>query len=116
MLRRSRTTSAVAAAAAPTGGDEPPPRKRHSRFTILHVRDGNRVALHVSPGGKVAARVGPRTQFGSPETLTVAARRGRWVGVTTSEPPNGRLGWVDERSSALEEHRTQVSLQVDLSS
>jgi hypothetical protein len=93
-----------------------PRRKRPGRFTILHVRDGKRVALRVSPGGKVAARVGPRTQFGSPETLTVADRRGHWAGVTTSERPNGRLAWVDERSSGLEEHRTRVSLRVDLSS
>jgi lipoprotein-anchoring transpeptidase ErfK/SrfK len=93
-----------------------PRRTRPGRFTILQVRKGKRVSLRLKPGGKVAARVGPRTQFGSPETLTVADRRGHWVGVTTSERPNGRLGWVDERSSALEEHRTRVSLRVDLSS
>jgi hypothetical protein len=92
-----------------------PARRRHGRFTILRVRNGKRVALRVSPGGKVAARTGPRTQFGSPETLTVAERRGRWVGVTTSARPNGRLAWVDKRSRGLEEHATRVSLRVDLS-
>ncbi|MEA2443437.1 MAG: hypothetical protein QOJ12_729 [Thermoleophilales bacterium] len=93
-----------------------PRRKRPGRFTILSVRAGERIALRVKPGGKVAASVGPRTQFGSPETLTVADRRGHWVGVTTSERPNGRLGWVDERSTGLEEHSTRVSVRVDLSS
>jgi hypothetical protein len=91
-------------------------RKRRAPFTILHVRGRERVSLRVKPGGKVAARVGSRTRFGSAQTLTVAERRGRWLGVTTSERPNGRLAWVDGRSSALEEHRTRVSLRVDLSS
>jgi hypothetical protein len=93
----------------------PAPRPRRGLFTILRVRDGARVALRVKPGGKVAARVGSHTEFGSAQTLTVAERRGRWVGVTTSARPNGRLAWVDGDTRAVEPHQTRVSLRVDLS-
>src|SRR3954470_18750815 len=64
-------------------------------FTILHVRRGRRVALRVEPDGRVFQRIGSRTEFGSPQTLTVADRRGRWLGVTSPARRNGRLAWVD---------------------
>jgi hypothetical protein len=100
----------VAAEAAPA----PRPRRRPG-FTIVHVRLGHRVSLRIKPRGHVFRRIGSRTQFGSRQTLTVADRRGRWLGVTTSERRNGKLAWVDGRSSALEPHRTRVSLHLDLS-
>ena len=84
-------------------------------FTILHVRHGRRVSLRVEPRGRVFRRIATRTEFGSRQTLTVADRRGRWLGVTTTERRNGRLAWVDGRSGALERHRTRVSLRVDRS-
>jgi lipoprotein-anchoring transpeptidase ErfK/SrfK len=62
----------------------------------------------------VIARVGPRTPFGSPRTLQVAARRGAWVGVTDSTLPNNRLAWVADRTSALVTRRTRISLRVSL--
>jgi hypothetical protein len=92
-------------------GDDRPRRARG--FTILHVRRGHRVSLRVDPGGRVFRRIGSRTEFRSRQTLAVADRRGRWLGVTTSERRNGRLAWVDGRSRALEHHRTRVSLRVD---
>lgn len=92
---------------------ETPRRKRG--FEVLRVRFGHRVSLRVEPRGHVFRRIGPRTEFGSPQTLAVAKRRGRWLGVTTTERRNGRLAWVDGRSSALERHRTRVSLRVDRS-
>ncbi len=94
-------------------------RRRRAReqagFTILHLHRGRRAALRVKPRGRVFRRVGPRTEFGSRLTLTVAKRRGRWLGVTTSELPNGKLAWVDGRSRALERHRTRMVLRVDRS-
>jgi lipoprotein-anchoring transpeptidase ErfK/SrfK len=90
-------------------------KRRRGQFTILRVRRGKGVALRVGPGGRVAARVGSRTEFGSPQTLTVVKRSGRWVGVTASQRPNGKLAWVDGGSSAVHRDRTRVSLHVDLS-
>jgi lipoprotein-anchoring transpeptidase ErfK/SrfK len=63
----------------------------------------------------VLAQVGSTTQFGSPTTLSVAARRGRWLGMTSTDLPNGTLGWVKAGSGSLQAHRTQISLRVDLS-
>ena len=48
-------------------------------------------------------------------TLAVAGRRGRWLGVTSPERPNGRLAWVDGRSGAFKRDRTRVSLRIDRS-
>ena len=39
--------------------------------------------------------VGATTEFGSPRVLSVAARRGAWLGVVTDEQPNGQLAWVE---------------------
>src|SRR4051794_12649318 len=92
-----------------------PTARRPRGFEVLRVRFGHRVSLRVEPRGHVFRRIGPRTAFGSQQTLAVAKRRGRWLGVTTTERPNGRLAWVDGRASALERHRTRVSLRVDRS-
>jgi hypothetical protein len=90
-------------------------RKRDSGYTILRVRKGERIALRARPGGRVVARVGSRTNFGSPQTLTVVRRRGRSLGVTSTDLPNNRVGWVDGRTNKLQPRRTKVSLLVDLS-
>jgi len=89
--------------------------RRARGFTILHVRRNHRVSLRVEPRGRIFRRIGVRTAFGSRQTLTVAARRGRWLGVTTTERPDGRLAWIDGRSDALSRHRTRVALRVDRS-
>jgi lipoprotein-anchoring transpeptidase ErfK/SrfK len=90
-------------------------QRRRGGYTIVRVRHGARIKLRAKPGGRTVARVGSRTEFGSPQTLTVADRRGRWLGVTTSERPNGRVAWVDRRTPGLQERRTRVSLHLDLS-
>jgi hypothetical protein len=70
-----------------------------------------RLAVRARPGGKVIFRLPPRTAFGSPRVLGVAARRapwvglgrarGRWLGVITPALPNGRLGWVRQGAVRL---------------
>ncbi len=82
---------------------------------IVAVKAGATVALRSRPGGDVAARVADRTEFGSPQRLGVVRRHGRWLGVTTPDLPNGRLGWVDGRSAAVRVERTRWSIQADLS-
>ena len=60
------------------------------------------------------ARVGRRTVFGSPRAFTVFRQHGKWLAVTTSELPNGRLAWVNARRG-LSFTRTRYSLHADLS-
>lgn len=47
--------------------------------------------------------------------LGVAARRGRWLGLITSERPNGRLAWAHRRQGGLALLRTSYALRADLS-
>jgi hypothetical protein len=103
---------AIADAAAP-----PHVRQAHRRppSEVLRIRDGATVVLRSKPRGRVIARIGPRTEFGSPTALSVAARRGRWVAVPSAVLGNGRLGWVDSRSGALAHRSTHVRLVIDLS-
>src|SRR4051812_16419915 len=89
-------------------------RRPTPSFTIEHVRAGRDVALRTAPGGRVIARAGTRTEFGSPQTLRVAARHGSWIGVSADEVPNNRLAWVDAKTKALEPKRTETSLRVSL--
>jgi lipoprotein-anchoring transpeptidase ErfK/SrfK len=63
----------------------------------------------------VIARAGPHTEFGATRVLSVAARRGPWLGVVATELPNGRLAWVNRRHAALRLRRTAYSLHADLS-
>jgi lipoprotein-anchoring transpeptidase ErfK/SrfK len=93
-----------------------PARKPQPSFSIAHVRAGRTIALRSKPGGPVVAHVPSTTQFGSPTTLAVAATRGDWVGLTSTELPNGKLGWVKRRRrDDLSTTSTHVSLRVDLS-
>jgi hypothetical protein len=52
------------------------------------------VELYRFPGAAPLATVGTRTEFGSPQTLTVVARYGDWSGVISSRTANNRLAWV----------------------
>jgi L,D-transpeptidase catalytic domain len=84
---------------------------------IAEVRPGRSLALHSRPFGNVLARVGARTPFGSPRTLgVVTTRRGRWLAVTEAGVDGNRLVWVDARAGGLRYARTQLELDVDLSS
>ena len=73
------------------------------------------VPLHDRPNGAIVVWVGPRAEFGSSRALSVAARRGAWLGVVTTERPNGRLAWIRRDMAALALRRTAYSLHADLS-
>ena len=45
----------------------------------------------------------------------MAATRGRWLGLTSSDVPNGKLGWVRSGDPSLVVRTTPVSLLIDLS-
>src|SRR5437879_417078 len=65
---------------------------------VAHPR-GKALVVRATPGGAVVARLGTRTEFGSPLVLSVAARRGHWLGVISSRVPNGTLGWIEVRAA-----------------
>jgi hypothetical protein len=90
-------------------------RPRRTRPSLLAEVHGT-VALSDRPGGPAAISVGPTTEFGSPRVLSVAARRGDWLGVVTTERPNGQLAWVRRGDPALRLRTTPWSLVADLSS
>jgi len=88
---------------------------REPGYEVVAPKPGRTLVVHARPGGPVVARLGARTEFGSPTTLAVAARRGRWLGVVTTHLPNGTLGWVGPAQGALHKTRTRKSLVLDLS-
>jgi len=91
------------------------PARMTPTYTVARVRAGHSVKLRAKPGGSAVAKLGPRTEFGSKRVLAVAAVRGRWLGVSVPERPNGKLGWIDSRSGAIDRSRVKVSLRADLS-
>jgi lipoprotein-anchoring transpeptidase ErfK/SrfK len=105
----------VVAPQRPAAPAKPAPKPQPT-FSIAHVRSGHTVTLRSKPGGPVLARVPATTQFGSPTTLAVAATHGNWVGLTSTDLPNGKLGWVRRRRhDDLRTTSTHLSIRVDLS-
>jgi lipoprotein-anchoring transpeptidase ErfK/SrfK len=94
----------------------PAPSARPAAPVALVARvTGERVAVHAAPGGAVTETVGARTEFGSPRSLGVVRREGRWLGVTLPELGNGRVGWVDRAAGGVVTVPTRVGVVVDLS-
>jgi lipoprotein-anchoring transpeptidase ErfK/SrfK len=61
----------------------------------------------------VLGTVGPRTEFGSPDVLSVARIDDGWLGVVSELAGNGRLGWIP--LSAVTLGRDSFQLQASLS-
>ena len=87
----------------------PPPAESY----LVAKVSAPRVAVHASPNGPRIAAVTSQTEFGSPQTLSVVQKRGRWLGVVTSAVENGRIGWVDR--SGLRYQSVRLKLEADLS-
>jgi lipoprotein-anchoring transpeptidase ErfK/SrfK len=105
----------LAVKAPPATAPKPAPKPQPT-FSIARVRPGRSVELRSKPGGPVVANVASTTQFGSPTTLAVAATKGNWVGLTSTDLPNGTLGWAKRRRrDDLTTTKTQLSIRVDLS-
>ena len=88
---------------------QPPKPKGH----LLAALAGS-VSYSSQPGGQAAGSLSATSEFGSQQVLSVAARRGPWLGVVTSALPNGQLAWVKRSDVRLA--RTRWSLHADLSS
>jgi hypothetical protein len=99
-------------ATTPTATPRPVP-VRPRRGETLAAKVTRRTALRSSPGGKVLFHLRRRTEFGSAMVLAVLKQKGFWLGVTSGELANGRLGWV--RQSEVKLLRETWSIRVDLS-
>jgi hypothetical protein len=84
-------------------------------FGVVRVRSGRSIRLYSKPKGGGIATVGARTEFGSRSVMSVVRRRGRWLAVTTTAVPNGRVAWVRADSPALDRGRVRMAISVDLS-
>jgi lipoprotein-anchoring transpeptidase ErfK/SrfK len=91
------------------------PRRPRPAHAIVSVRKGRSVTMRSTPGGHALERLGVRTRFGTPTALSVVKRRGRWLGVSTADRPNGRLGWVRSAGATLRRTTTHLAIHVDLS-
>jgi lipoprotein-anchoring transpeptidase ErfK/SrfK len=113
----ARPSAFLTAASAPPPAAEPGPAPVPASpgRVVVRPRAGEQVAVRARPRGTVVARLGAHTEFGSPTTLLVVERRGRWLGVVTTHVPNGRLGWIDSQAHGLVSSRTRVRLAIDLS-
>ena len=96
---------AVLALLAPTSSG------KAGEHVIAHVHAP--VAVLAAPAGRPLARLGARTTFGSPRTLSVLARSGRWLEVT-ADGLSGRYGWVNADAAGLTFSTTPLSITVSL--
>ena len=99
--------------APPPPPPPPPPRLERVDDLAARVPPGRHVVLRARPDGRVLATVSARTEFGSPQTLSVAFRKGNWIAVRSPRLGNRQLGWV--RATPLRLLRRPVELDVDLS-
>jgi L,D-transpeptidase catalytic domain len=91
----------------------PAPAVERVRDLAGRVPAGSTLALRDRPGGKVLARIGARTEFGSPQTLDLALRRGNWVAVRSSALGNKQVGWAPAAALRLKPQFWRI--EVDLS-
>ena len=104
---------ALVSTAVATPTEDRPARRRPRPHRLAVVT--RPVPLRHRPGGRGRQRIASVTEFGSPQVLAVAARRGDWLGVVTTSRPNNRLAWVHRRATGLRLRRTRWSLHADLS-
>jgi hypothetical protein len=103
---------AAALVAAAGAGAKPQVRPAGPFFAATPRVDS--VVLRQRPGGRALATVRARTEYGSWQTVGVAATRGNWVGVISTALPNGVLGWVPRKELKL--RPVAWSIEISLSS
>ena len=85
------------------------------RETAFRVAPGKQVAIRDWPDGHIVRRVDDRTEFGSPEFLSLTGvSRGPWVEVRHTSLGDG-AGWVHSQSGSLMWRPRPVRLEADLS-
>jgi hypothetical protein len=108
--QQTLTTVAAELPEAPMPAPKAKPRPRWRSVVVRHS-----VPLRERPNGRLVTRVGTRTAFGSTLVMSIATRRGRWLGVVSTEMPNGQLAWIHEKNAGLRFRRGAYSLHADLS-
>jgi lipoprotein-anchoring transpeptidase ErfK/SrfK len=119
LLAAATATVGFAPAEGSDGRTPAPPRTapaaaRPAGYTVARPASGRDLVVRSASGGRIVARLGQLTEFGSPQTVSVVGRRGRWLAVVTTALPNGKVGWVDPRDG-VRLSRTRASLVLDLS-
>jgi lipoprotein-anchoring transpeptidase ErfK/SrfK len=85
----------------------------HQTPRRLAARVRTAVIAYDAPGRGAVAQLDSRTEFGSPQVLPVAGRRGPWLRVL-ADVPSRRSAWI-RRSHAVDLHRRDIELVVDRS-
>lgn len=83
-------------------------------FAIARLRAGARVAIWRAPQRGYLRLIGPRTEFGSPVVLSVVKRRGKWLGVSSADLGDGKIGWIRRNPRKVQLYWTEYSLAVSL--
>lgn len=91
----------------------PPPKLERIRDVAARIPPATTISLRAKPGGRVVARIGARTEFGSPQTLALAFRKGEWIAVRSPALRNRQLGWL--RAGTVRLLKRTVRIEVDLS-
>ena len=81
---------------------------------IATLKPRKEVEVFDAPGGDELGTVGPETAFGLPTALSVAERRGPWLGVETELAGDEPVGWVRYDGSDIRLSTTPWSIDIDL--
>ena len=98
--RFTRATERPAAAPRPNG-----------RYLTAQIE--RRALLRKRPRGRILHILTRRTEFGSPQVLSVLRRRDGWLQVVSAQMPNHRPAWIPERRASL--RGTDFDIVVDRS-
>ncbi|MEA2474016.1 MAG: hypothetical protein QOE06_1931 [Thermoleophilaceae bacterium] len=110
-----RAVPATAGRPAERSAHRPARRAASPGFGVVRVRSGRSVRLYSKPRGTAVASAGATTEFGSSATMSVVRRQGRWLAVTTTALPNGRVAWVRADAPGVDRGRIRMAISVDLS-
>lgn len=97
--------------AAPAPARQAARRPTPGRLTVQVTRP---VRVRAAPGGAVVGGLRARTEFRSPTVVPVVAQRDGWLGVLTTQTPNGEIGWI-AANAGLVAYRTRWSVTASLS-
>jgi lipoprotein-anchoring transpeptidase ErfK/SrfK len=112
----NQTYTPVATSSATTTSSRPAP----THPSLLPPGNGAVVAvlqhsttMRDSPDGSTLAPLGMRTEFGSPQVMSVVKHTDRWLGVLSPLAGNGKVGWIPRSAVTLQ--RVPWELKVSLS-
>jgi lipoprotein-anchoring transpeptidase ErfK/SrfK len=94
----------------------PPPDRRARSLPSpghLTVQITRPVRLRAAPGGPVVGGILPKTEFRSDTIVPVVRQKNGWLGVISTELPNGRVGWI-AANTGLVTYRTRWSVVASL--